>query len=95
MLNQLFEKEKLIGDDLFFGVETSNNFTLHRKQQRTKLWELDHNYHCAVIGTCLTLDEVKKLLRSFLISVEDTSSYDIHTVIVTIISYNDFRSKKV
>lgn len=95
MFNQWLEKEVTIIDDPFLEKKTSNSLALQVKQQRTKLWELDHNYHCAVIGTCLTLDEVKKLLRSFLISVENTNSYDIHTAIVTIISYNDYRSKKV
>jgi hypothetical protein len=28
---------------------------------RKKLWELEHCYHCAIIGTCLTLEELRKL----------------------------------
>lgn len=65
------------------------------KQTRTKLWELEHNYHCAVIGTCLTMDEVKKLLRLLHVNVSDLCAYEIHVTIVSLISYHDFGSKKV
>lgn len=95
MLEQLFKKEKWVSETPSIGIQAGNGLTLMRKQQRTKLWELDHNYQCAVIGTCLTQDEVKKLLRSVGMPVDDTSSYVVHTAIVTLVSYNDFRSKKV
>ena len=52
MFNQWLEKEVTIIDDPFLEKKTSNSLALQVKQQRTKLWELDHNYHCAVIGTC-------------------------------------------
>lgn len=32
-------------------------------QRRRKLWELEEKYHCPVVGTCLTIDELKKLAR--------------------------------
>lgn len=95
MLDQLFEKEIALDKFPLSDTKLIDSINLQTKQERTKLWELDHNYHCAVIGTCLTLEEVKKLLRSFHFTVNDSSSYDIHTAIVTIISFNDFRSKKV
>jgi hypothetical protein len=30
---------------------------------RLKLWELEERYHCPVVGTCLTLGEIKKISR--------------------------------
>lgn len=66
-----------------------------KKQDKVKLWQLDHNYHCAIIGTCLTLDEVKKILRQLHISTNGFSPYELHTSIVTLISENKFPSKKV
>lgn len=72
-----------------------NNFFFKKKTARTKLWQLDHNYHCAVIGTCLSLKEVKNLLTSLRVDYSHSNAYDIHTLIVTMISYNDYRSKKV
>jgi len=35
----------------------------HLNNNRTKLWELSDNYHCAIIGTCLTIKEVRGLLK--------------------------------
>ena len=67
----------------------------NKKAVRAKLWSLDYNYHCALIGTCLTLTEVKKLLHSCHINYSGWNAYVIHSTIVTMISYNDFRSKKV
>lgn len=78
-----------------YNVERLENSETELKQERTKIWELDHIYHCAVIGTCLTMDEVMKLLRSFNINLKENSAYDIHTTIVTLLSYPDYRSKKV
>jgi len=95
MLNQLYEQQVLTDNFSLSNQQATDNIDLQYKQERTKLWDLDHNYHCAIIGTCLTLDEVKKLLRSFQIPIKDACSYDLHTTIVTLISYNDFRSRKV
>lgn len=46
---------------------------------RRKLWELDHRFHCLVIGTCLTMDELHRLARKADISVGATmSDYELH-----------------
>lgn len=95
MLNNIFEKEKRFehsSTNIIAGYEEKASPS---KRNRTKLWELDHNYHCAIIGTCLTMDEVKKLLRSFRVNIDSRCSYEIHTAIVSIISLRDFPSKKV
>ena len=65
------------------------------KSMRTKLWELDHIYHCAVIGTCLTLAEVKKILHALKINFNQYKAYDIHTNVVTLAGNNNFCSKKI
>jgi len=31
------------------------------KKGAVKLWELHHKFHCPVIGTCLHVDELRKL----------------------------------
>ncbi len=87
----LDEKGHILPD--FFDVNRTTLFK--KKSARTKLWQLDHNYHCAIIGTCLSLTEVKSLLKSLRIDCSKCNAYEIHTMIVTMISYNDFRSKRV
>ncbi len=64
-------------------------------KQRRKIWELEHNYHCAVIGTCLTLAETRKLVSHFTKEIADYSDYDFHTHAVHMISYNDKPGKKI
>lgn len=48
-------------------------------RRRLKLWELDHRFHCLVIGTCLTIDELRRLARKAGISVGAAMShYELH-----------------
>ncbi len=65
------------------------------KYDKVKLWQLDHIYHCAVIGTCLTMDEVKKLLRQLHVGTDGFPAYELHTTIVTLVAENNYSSKKV
>jgi hypothetical protein len=47
--------------------------------RRKKLWELDSRFHCPVIGTCLTVDELHRLVRKAGISVGvKMSDYELH-----------------
>ena len=87
----LYQQDEFILDN----DSPKNRRFFSKKTVRTKLWQLDHNYHCAIIGTCLSLKEVKNLLTSLSIDYSHSNTYDIHTIIVTMISYNDYRSKKV
>ena len=50
---------------------------------RRKLWELERHYHCSVIGTCLTLTELRKIQRQLkgIVHALDTD-YDLHRVFV-------------
>lgn len=95
MLNKTIEKEKNNAVFPFSITKSLENAKQQIKQNRTKLWELDHNYHCAIIGTCLTMDEVRRLLRSFRLNIDNDCSYEIHTTIVTLISFKDYPGKKV
>ena len=64
-------------------------------KQRKKIWQLEHNYHCAVIGTCLTLAETRKLVSHFVQNTHAMSDYDFHTHAVHMISNNDKLGKKI
>jgi hypothetical protein len=46
---------------------------------RHKLWELDPGSHCSLVGTCLSLHDLRRLLRRADITVAPgTPDYDIH-----------------
>ncbi|MGF1613170.1 MAG: DUF2325 domain-containing protein [Gammaproteobacteria bacterium] len=52
--------------------------------QRKKLWELDGYYHCSVIGTCLTLAELRQIQRRLGgVAQALNSDYDLHRVFVS------------
>jgi len=48
-----------------------------------KLWELSNHYHCPVIGTCLSVEELRKLVRQCGVEVEDDSDYALHSLFVS------------
>lgn len=53
-----------------------------RLGRRRKLWELPHAYHCALIGTCLPLAEMRRLAPQSGFDVSNMSDYSLHTVVV-------------
>jgi len=46
--------------------------TERRSTQRRKLWELEEHFHCSVIGTCLTLNELRHACRKAQISLHSS-----------------------
>lgn len=53
-----------------------------RLGRRRKLWELPHAYHCALIGTCLPVPEMRRLAPHSGYEVSKMSDYSLHTVVV-------------
>lgn len=51
--------------------------------RRTRLWELDAHAHCPVVGVCLPIDALRKLLPRLMPDVAACSDYDMHCLIVT------------
>ena len=56
------------------------------QKRRRRIWELD-DYLCSIIGTCLSIDELKKLGRKTEIEVDSSlSAYDLHVLFVQEVS---------
>ena len=53
-----------------------------RLGRRRKLWELPHAYHCALIGTCLPVPEMRRLAPHSGYEVSKMTDYSLHTVMV-------------
>lgn len=52
--------------------------------RRKKLWELERCYHCSVIGTCLTLAELRQIQRRLGGVIQGLDSdYDVHRAFVS------------
>ena len=52
-------------------------------KKRKSLWEIDHFYHCSIIGTCLTISEQKKILTKEKIFYKNFSSFEIHGIMIS------------
>lgn len=52
------------------------------RNTRYKLWELQDCWHCMVVGTCLTLAEVRQQASKAGLPVKNNSDYDIHQLAV-------------
>lgn len=52
-------------------------------RRRRRLWELDPRLHCSIIGTCLTLEDLRRICRRAAISVErPMTDYELHHAFV-------------
>lgn len=49
----------------------------------TRLWELEHKLLCPVVGTCLPMDEVRKLARKQGVVHAGASDYEAHVTVVS------------
>lgn len=52
-------------------------------KRRRKLWELDPSDHCPVIGTCLQLDELPRLVRKAGLDPSGLSEFELHRTLVS------------
>lgn len=52
------------------------------RKRPCKLWELHSRYHCPIIGTCIDMDELRKLLRQGGVEIEQSSEYELHGILV-------------
>jgi len=52
------------------------------RRTRYKLWELQSCWYCMVVGTCLTLAEVRQSAQKAALAVTHKSDYDIHQLAV-------------
>ena len=53
-----------------------------RRTTRFRLWELQACWHCMIIGTCLTLREVRQQAKKAGFAVDALSDYEIHRLAV-------------
>ncbi len=54
-----------------------------RTGQRRKLWEIPSAYHCSIIGTCLSLDDMETLRKKLGNDLQQTvSTYQLHALLV-------------
>lgn len=63
---------------------------------RKKLWQLDSQTHCSVIGTCLSLGELGRLCRKVRVSLQTTlTDYQLHRAFVGIAGKQTYASRQL
>jgi Uncharacterized protein conserved in bacteria (DUF2325) len=83
------------------GVETTaeglvNIDTTGHRGKRHKLWELEERFHCSVIGTCLSLDELRQICRKAQISFRSPpTDHELHSSFVNIAGEAVFATRLV
>lgn len=51
-------------------------------RRRKKVWELPTRWHCSLVGTCLPVEELRRLAKRAGFDEADMSDYTLHTVVV-------------
>lgn len=52
--------------------------TEKRSSQRDKIWKLDKVWHCMIVGTCLSMADLKRLGRRLNLRIDNHTDYAIH-----------------
>lgn len=54
-----------------------------KRSKRYKIWELEDRFHCSIIGTCLTLKELRQLTDKIDTRAYKLEDYDLHIAFVS------------
>lgn len=66
------------------------------KKKRIRLNQLNHRYNCSIIGTCLTLNELRKLGRKAkLANLNQIGEYDLHRIYVGIAEETSYANRSL
>ena len=60
------------------GVERASSGS-----RRRKLWEIPHKFHCAIVGTCFSVDDLRALMKKYASMPKNASDYLLHTAAVS------------
>ncbi|WP_456406630.1 DUF2325 domain-containing protein [Thiolapillus sp.] len=63
---------------------------------RKKLWELEDRFHCSIVGTCLSLEELQKLARKLRVPQRIVNNdYRLHSAFVGLIGEHSSESRLI
>lgn len=65
-------------------------------KRRRKLWEIEPRWHCTIVGTCLTLRELRKLAaKAGIVNATSMTDYQLHGAFVSLVSQQGLVAKLV
>ena len=63
--------------------DSANSIPAKPLSRRLKLWEIHHHFHCSILGTCLTMAELRKVARQSNCAVDaSTDDFLLHSHMV-------------
>lgn len=67
-----------------------------QSSKRRKIWQLEEPFHCSIIGTCITLIELRQLSKKIKLNFKSAASdYDLHHVFVHIAGDGSYPATKL
>jgi hypothetical protein len=57
--------------------------------RRRRIWELGETLHCSIVGTCLSTDELRRLLRKLGAGTSDADDHALHRIGVELAARQD------
>jgi len=65
------------------------------QRRRTKLWEFGSSLHCSIIGTCLSTQELRQVLRRLKLADDHATDHDLHRLAVGLAARHDEAAKQL
>jgi Uncharacterized protein conserved in bacteria (DUF2325) len=65
------------------------------QRRRTKLWEFGGSLHCSIIGTCLSTQELRHVLRRLKLADDHASDHDLHRLAVSLAGRHDEAARQL
>lgn len=63
-------------------------------KNRLKLWEINPRYHCSIVGTCLSIKELRQIVSKAEVDVHKSAKdYEIHGVFVQLAAKDETATK--
>jgi Uncharacterized protein conserved in bacteria (DUF2325) len=61
--------------------------------RRSRIWELNTNLHCSIIGTCLSTGELRQTLAKLGVATPEATDHDLHATAVRLAPRHDAAAK--
>ena len=63
---------------------------------RKRIWEIDDRLHCSILGTCLTIGELRRIVHRVGLDLNaETTDYELHSVFVNVVESKNQISRLV
>lgn len=76
-------------------IKSCNSEMRSGHAQRKKLWEIPFNLHCSICGTCMSVEEQRKILKKLNVYEKGYRDYELHSLFVNSLNHLNRLSRMV